>query len=57
MLMKLSSMIQWTKKKSEELISCIEMFEDPEPTAETNHQPEIPESASVDIKIAASVDF
>ncbi|WZZ00178.1 hypothetical protein YC2023_072506 [Brassica napus] len=45
------------KKKSEELTSCIEMFEDPEPIADTNHEPAIPESASVDIKIAASVDF
>nr|VDD30932.1 unnamed protein product [Brassica oleracea] len=45
------------KKKSEELISCIEMFEDPGPTADSNHEPAIPESAPVDIRIAASVDF
>ena len=45
------------KKKSEELISCIEMFEDPGPTADSNHEPAIPESASVDIGIAVSVDF
>ncbi|KAF2609096.1 hypothetical protein F2Q68_00044062 [Brassica cretica] len=45
------------KKKSEELISCIEMFEDPGPTADSNHEPAIPESASVDIGNAASVDF
>ncbi|KAF3537006.1 hypothetical protein F2Q69_00023040 [Brassica cretica] len=45
------------KKKSEELISCIEMFEDPGPTADSNREPAIPESASVDIRIAASVDF
>ena len=45
------------KKKSEELISCIEMFEDPGPTADSNHEPSIPESASVDIGIAASVNF
>ncbi|KAF2536718.1 hypothetical protein F2Q68_00021159 [Brassica cretica] len=45
------------KKKSEELISCIEMFEDPGPTADFNREPAIPESASVDIKVAASVDF
>ncbi|KAF3522044.1 hypothetical protein F2Q69_00048392 [Brassica cretica] len=31
------------KKKSEELISCIEMFEDPGPTAESNHGPAKPE--------------
>ncbi|KAF3583958.1 hypothetical protein F2Q69_00027782 [Brassica cretica] len=48
-------------KKSEELISCIEMFEDPGPTADSNHEPAIPESASVDIesidtKSSASVD-
>ncbi|KAF3596759.1 hypothetical protein DY000_02021306 [Brassica cretica] len=45
------------KKKSEELISCIEMFEDPGPTADFNREPAIPESASIDIKVAASVDF
>ncbi|KAG2292867.1 hypothetical protein Bca52824_039536 [Brassica carinata] len=45
------------KKKTEELISCIEMFEDPEPTADSNLEPAIPESASIDIKVAASVDF
>ncbi|KAF3546401.1 hypothetical protein DY000_02010384 [Brassica cretica] len=45
------------KKKSEELISCIEMFEDPGPTADSNREPAIPESASVHIRISASVDF
>ena len=45
------------KKKSEEIISCIEMFEDPGPTADSNHEPAIPELASLDIGIAASVDF
>ncbi|KAF3532000.1 hypothetical protein DY000_02040774 [Brassica cretica] len=40
-----------------EIISCIEMFEDPGPTADSNHEPAIPESESVDIKIAPSVDF
>ena len=45
------------KKKSEELISCIEMFEDPGPTADSNREPAISESASIDIKVAASVDF
>ena len=54
--MKLSSMIPW-KEESEESISCIEMFENPGPTADSNHEPAIPESASVDIGIAASVDF
>ncbi|KAF2573511.1 hypothetical protein F2Q70_00002188 [Brassica cretica] len=44
------------KKKSEELISCIEMFEDPGPIADSNRKPAIPESASVDIRIAASDD-
>uniref|UniRef100_M4FCV2 Uncharacterized protein n=1 Tax=Brassica campestris TaxID=3711 RepID=M4FCV2_BRACM len=39
------------KKKSEELISCIEMFEYPGPTADSHHEPAIPESASVDIRI------
>ncbi|KAF3602488.1 hypothetical protein F2Q69_00035479 [Brassica cretica] len=29
----------------------------PGPTADSNHQPAIPESASVDIRVAASVDF
>ncbi|KAF3604449.1 hypothetical protein F2Q69_00034956 [Brassica cretica] len=33
------------------------MFEDPGPTVDSNHEPTIPESASVDIKIAALVDF
>ncbi|KAF2590661.1 hypothetical protein F2Q70_00038613 [Brassica cretica] len=33
------------------------MFEDPGPTADSNHEPAIPESASVDIGNAASVDF
>ena len=42
------------KKKSEELISCIEMFEDPGPTADFNREPAIPESASIAIKVAAS---
>ncbi|KAF3515044.1 hypothetical protein F2Q69_00004738 [Brassica cretica] len=45
------------KKKSEELISCIEMFQDPGPTADSNREPAIPESASVDIRTSASVDF
>uniref|UniRef100_A0A0D3A8H8 Uncharacterized protein n=1 Tax=Brassica oleracea var. oleracea TaxID=109376 RepID=A0A0D3A8H8_BRAOL len=44
------------KKKSEELISCIEMFEDPGPTADSNREPAKPESLSVDIRIAASFD-
>ncbi|KAF3601563.1 hypothetical protein F2Q69_00034964 [Brassica cretica] len=44
------------KKKSEELISCIEMFEDPGPTADSNREPAKPESLSVDIRIAASID-
>ncbi|KAG5388061.1 hypothetical protein IGI04_029602 [Brassica rapa subsp. trilocularis] len=42
------------KKKSEELISCIEKFEDPGPTVDSNCVPAIPESVSVDIRIAAS---
>jgi len=33
------------------------MFEDEGPTADSNREPAIPESASVDIRIAASVDF
>ena len=41
------------KKKSEELISCIEMFEDPGPTADSNCEPAIPKSASVNLKISA----
>ncbi|XP_013679872.1 uncharacterized protein LOC106384459 [Brassica napus] len=45
------------KKKSKELISCIDMFEDPGPAADSNCEPAKPESASVDIKIAASADF
>ncbi|KAF3536557.1 hypothetical protein F2Q69_00022883 [Brassica cretica] len=45
------------KRKSEELISCIEMFEDSGPTADSNRQPAIPESASVDIRTSASVNF
>ncbi|KAF3590908.1 hypothetical protein DY000_02021752 [Brassica cretica] len=45
------------KKKSEELISCIDMFEDPGPTTDSNREPTIPESASVDIRTSASVDF
>ncbi|KAF3604755.1 hypothetical protein F2Q69_00036271 [Brassica cretica] len=40
-----------------EIISCIEMFEDPGPTADSNHEPAVPESESIDIKIAPSVDF
>ncbi|KAF2590175.1 hypothetical protein F2Q70_00038640 [Brassica cretica] len=43
--------------KSEELISCIEIFEDPGPTADSNCEHAIPESESVDIRIAAPVDF
>ncbi|XP_013601165.1 PREDICTED: uncharacterized protein LOC106308557 [Brassica oleracea var. oleracea] len=45
------------KKKSEELISCIEMFEDAGPTADSNRVPAKPESVSFDIRIAASVDI
>ncbi|KAF3532118.1 hypothetical protein DY000_02040928 [Brassica cretica] len=45
------------KKKRKELISCIEMLEDPGPTADSNREPAIPESTSVDIRVAASVDF
>ncbi|KAF3574475.1 hypothetical protein F2Q69_00059053 [Brassica cretica] len=45
------------KRKSEELISRIEMFEDPGPTTDSNREPAIPESASVDIRTSASVDF
>ncbi|XP_013679666.1 uncharacterized protein LOC106384211 [Brassica napus] len=45
------------KKKSEELISCIDMFEDPGPTTDSNCEPTIPESASVDFRTLASVDF
>ncbi|XP_013704071.1 uncharacterized protein LOC106407748 [Brassica napus] len=45
------------KKKSEEVISCIEMIEDPGPTTDFNREPAILESVSVDIRIAASVDF
>ncbi|KAF2558904.1 hypothetical protein F2Q68_00015203 [Brassica cretica] len=41
---------------SAELISCIEMFEDPGSTADSNREPAIPESASVNIRIEASVD-
>ncbi|KAF3486575.1 hypothetical protein F2Q69_00052675 [Brassica cretica] len=33
------------------------MFENPVPTADFNRGPAIPESASVDIRVAASVDF
>ncbi|KAF3585650.1 hypothetical protein F2Q69_00030568 [Brassica cretica] len=40
-----------------ELISCIEMFEDPRPTANSNREPAIPESASVNIRIAESVNI
>ncbi|XP_013594919.1 PREDICTED: uncharacterized protein LOC106303113 [Brassica oleracea var. oleracea] len=45
------------REKSEELISCIEMFEDPGSTADSNREPAIPESASVDIRTSASFDF
>ncbi|KAF3497378.1 hypothetical protein DY000_02052916 [Brassica cretica] len=45
------------KKKSEELISCIEMFEDAGPTADSNREPAKPKSVSFDIRIAASVDI
>ncbi|KAF3572274.1 hypothetical protein F2Q69_00058934 [Brassica cretica] len=40
-----------------ELISCIEMFEDAGPTADSNREPAKPESVSFDIRIAASVDI
>ena len=33
------------------------MFEDPGPTADFNREPAIPELASVDNRVAASVDF
>ncbi|KAL0689205.1 hypothetical protein Bca4012_088883 [Brassica carinata] len=33
------------------------MFEDPGPTSDSSREPAIPESASVDIRIAAPVDF
>ncbi|KAF2548394.1 hypothetical protein F2Q70_00022846 [Brassica cretica] len=44
------------KKKSEEFISCIEMFEDLAPPADSNHEPAKPASPSVDIQPSASVD-
>ncbi|KAF3574607.1 hypothetical protein F2Q69_00058940 [Brassica cretica] len=44
-------------KNVKELISCIEILEDPGPTADSNCEHAIPESESVDIRIAASVDF
>ncbi|KAF3497204.1 hypothetical protein DY000_02052549 [Brassica cretica] len=43
------------KKKSEEFISCIEMFEGPAPTSNSNHEPAKPVSPSVDIQHAESV--
>ncbi|KAF2606016.1 hypothetical protein F2Q68_00044104 [Brassica cretica] len=33
------------------------VFEDPGPTTDSNREPAIPESASVDIRTSASVDF
>ncbi|KAG2293163.1 hypothetical protein Bca52824_039832 [Brassica carinata] len=45
------------KKKGKNFISCIEMFEDPRPTADFIREPAIPESASVDIRVTESVDF
>ncbi|KAF3545268.1 hypothetical protein DY000_02006289 [Brassica cretica] len=45
------------KKKGEKFIACIEMFEDPGPTADFIREPAIPESALVDIRVAESVDF
>ena len=44
------------KMKSEEFISCIEMFEDTAPTADSNREPAKPGLASVDIQISASVE-
>jgi len=44
------------KNKSEEFISCIEMFEDPARTVDSSLEPAKPFSPSVDIQPAASVD-
>ncbi|XP_056843084.1 uncharacterized protein LOC130495666 [Raphanus sativus] len=44
------------KKKSEEFISCIEMFEDPAPTTNAIREPAKPGPASIDIQFSTSVD-
>ncbi|XP_018459560.1 uncharacterized protein LOC108830463 [Raphanus sativus] len=44
------------KKKSEEFISYIEMFEDPAPPADSDREPAKLVSASIDIHLSTSVD-
>ncbi|KAF3511741.1 hypothetical protein F2Q69_00005509 [Brassica cretica] len=46
-----------SKANSAGMIKNVKMFEDPGPTADFNREPAMPESASVDIRVAASVHF